>query len=247
MLKFLVQGGAVPFGYAPDMNGSDPLPCLRHHNPARQDVLPHHAYHYVRDQLPDVILSNTPPSSPLRRTRSCHAFFPDTPPPSPPLPPTPPLTPGTPRTGERATRAEGGNLEQVEMDEPSPPELPELCWPLPPRRHAPREEEEGGQEEQGEEEERDEEQQRRWRYIGTDLRNIADQFQFRYSKALETKSQRRRRRRERREEEVEEEDVEEGREEQGGALSLSIPSALTRCLSASFFLIICWRIVDKLH
>lgn len=131
--------------------------------------------------LPDVILSNTPPPSPLRRTRSCHAFFPDTPPPSPLQPPTPPLTQGSPGVGEGATRGEGEHFEQVrrhvEGGEPSlprSPDLPQLSWPLPsPRRpQAPREEEEGDEEEQ---------QQRRWRCMGSDLRKIADQFQLSHS------------------------------------------------------------------
>ncbi|XP_045104133.1 zinc finger CCCH domain-containing protein 4-like [Portunus trituberculatus] len=185
MFQFLVQGGAVPLGYMPDVNGSDSLPYL-HHRPAGQDY-----YHYVRDPLPDIIASNTPPESPLRRTRSCHAFFPDTPPPSPPPPPTSLLIPATPRAEEEGPMgAEGG------IDEASLLQLPKLSWPLPQRR--PRKEGEGGEEER-EVESQEEARRRRWRYIGIDLRNVADQFQFRHSKALETKTQSRRRRRRRRE------------------------------------------------
>ncbi|XP_050728131.1 proline-, glutamic acid- and leucine-rich protein 1-like [Eriocheir sinensis] len=264
MLNLLVHG-AVPFGYAPTMNDSDYHDL--HHYPYHHDSPQHHHHHlnrrdvnwqrvdYTRDQLPlpDLIPCNTPPPSPLRRTRSCHAFFPDTPPPSPHLPPTPPLTPASPRPTEGAIGATGENNQAGRQDEdPLPrvsPPLQPLSWPIPCRPRppmAPREEASGGEE--GEE-------RQTWRRIGADLRKIADQFQVTHAK-VRTKRTRKEEKKEKEnqgdedegEEDKEDDNKREEKEEEEqveGAVSISIPAALTRCLSASLLLLVCWRLVSK--
>lgn len=152
--------------------------------------------------LPDVILSNTPPPSPLRRARSCHAFFPEKTQIQPPSPLTPPATPGAAFDGDAGVEAAQASLSHIQevrrrllgSFSVSPRNLPQLSWPLP-RPHNPpsargatKEEVSGAPEmrrslRQELDGEALGEEQQRWRLVGGELRMVADQFQLNRSKA----------------------------------------------------------------
>lgn len=222
MLNFYVTC-AVPFGYIQDIDfDSEGIQSdmLWHNLETRRGLPP----------LPDVILSNTPPPSPLRRAHSYLSFFPEKPThalPTPPLAPpaldTPPLTPS--ETHARAASVEHiqevrRRLQNNHPEPQSPHTLPQLSWPLP------RPQEEGSQEEregnQGAEGERGDDE-RRWRMVGRDLQKIADEFQLHHGK------------------------VGVKRESEEETLNLSVPVALTRCLSASILFLVWWRLFNKFH
>ena len=144
--------------------------------------------------LPDVILSNTPPPSPLRRARSCHAFFPEKTEMQPPSPLTPPATPGVVSDGDGGVQALQTGLSHIQevrrrlrdSFSHNPLQLPQLSWTLP-RHQRPQSSRGSAREEansapertlrdEAEEVEQREEQQR-WRLVGGELRMVADQFQ----------------------------------------------------------------------
>ncbi|XP_045587781.1 uncharacterized protein [Procambarus clarkii] len=235
MLNILIHG-AVPFGYTTEMNNMDLFVTdeMYWENLQNRRGLP--------ATLPDVILSNTPPPSPLRRAQSYLSFFPEKSPHALPVLPTldtPPATPSDPTVGvARAASVgrleEGGRDESVktslehiqevrrrlQSDHPHPPNtLPQLSWPLPRPHRSPQRQGEESSLEDGDRAQDDEIQYRR---VGRELRKIADQFHVSNAK-VSTK---------------------EGDQEPA---SLRVPVALTRCVSASILALIWWRLFNKFH
>lgn len=248
---------AVPFGYTGELNDFDFFygdECLSAENMDWQNVP-----RGLIPALPDVILSNTPPPSPLRRAHSYHSFFPEksrtqtTTPLPPPSLETPPATPtarledgrnGPARTssvdrlmnGEESVKTGLEHIQEVRRRVQNDPhhqqDLPQLSWALPsPHHHPQRQVERGSSEDERESNQREtgnvqrgeaEEEQERWRRVGGDLRKIADQFQQKHDK-VETKS----------------------KDEE--SLNLAVPVSLTRCLTASIFFLVWWRLFNKFH
>ncbi|MPC40564.1 hypothetical protein E2C01_034125 [Portunus trituberculatus] len=190
--------------------------------------------------LPDVIISNTPPPSPLRRARSCHAFFPEKTETLPPSPLTPPATPGAVFDGEAGVQALQtglGHIQEVrrrlrDNNSLNPLQLPQLSWPLPahaqpqsnrgsvmeeaesaPERRAPMNEARGAG---------STEEHHHWRLIGGELRMVADQFQRNKSKAS-------------------------GKGSSEAAAHTVVPAVLGRCLAASLLCLVWWRLYNKLR
>ncbi|KAG0721540.1 hypothetical protein GWK47_046265 [Chionoecetes opilio] len=234
----LLHAGAVPFGYTSDKIECDFPGCFE------DCVTTSMSCHYIPDvrgtfPLPDVILSNTPPPSPLRRARSCHTFFPDKTETLPPSPLTPPATPGFTadrEAGVQALQTGLGHIQEVrrrwrDNSSHNPYHLPQLSWvlPRPPHRMSSRghvkedadvasetrslrDEAEGGHKEA----------QQRWRLIGADLRMVADQFQLNMSKVS-------------------------GKPRIEVAAHYVAPAVLGRCLAASLLCLVWWRLYNKLR
>lgn len=134
--------------------------------------------------LPDVITSNTPPPSPLRRSHSCLAFFHDKTQAQTSL--TPPVSSSLLQGNDAEVEAVEARLShihevrrQVQSDASSTAHLPHLSWVLPrlpsPSRHPGDQREE--EHRRGREDDESGERRRLWRHIGGDLRKMADQFQ----------------------------------------------------------------------
>ncbi|XP_063866694.1 uncharacterized protein LOC135103822 [Scylla paramamosain] len=234
----LLNAGAVPFGYTSDKIESD-FPGY-----IEDCISTGMSCHYVPDlrgtfPLPDVIISNTPPPSPLRRVRSCHAFFPEKTETLPPSPLTPPATPAV-FDGEPGVQALQTGLDHIQevrrrlRDNSSlnPLQLPQLSWPLPAHAHPQSNRRSVGEEAESAPERRapmDEsrgagsgEEHHRWRLIGGELRMVADQFQLNKSKAS-------------------------GKGSSEAAAHTVAPAVLGRCLAASLLCLVWWRLYNKLR
>ncbi|XP_063595106.1 uncharacterized protein LOC134772030 [Penaeus indicus] len=252
MMNLIVCAGAVPFGYTSEMNDCD-YQCFGYGDQCvttaemnwRNLQIPQ-----AQAPLPDVILSNTPPPSPLRRAHSYHFLFPE----ESPAPPAarsnksswaPPRRPPPARAQEEpqerdALRAGLGHIQEVRRTllreepprahhAPLPHDLPQLSWAVPRLQqasstsslpHARTCAHDGGP---GGERARAEgltEQERRWKHIGQDLRKLADQFTLDHAK-VGTK------------------------QDEEAPLSLSVPVAVTRCLTATILCLVWWRLLNK--
>ncbi|XP_068228964.1 uncharacterized protein [Palaemon carinicauda] len=124
MINLLLTCGAVPLGYTSELDSeydwsSSELCSVMETN--YQNLRGGH------QPLPDVILSNTPPSSPLRRAHSYHFLFPeksdDQPYPSRvalqravSFLPTPPPTPTSPQEGTRGNQSE--DIQRSRAEDP---------------------------------------------------------------------------------------------------------------------------------
>ncbi|XP_069995075.1 uncharacterized protein [Penaeus vannamei] len=205
--------------------------------------------------LPDVILSNTPPPSPLRRAHSYHFLFPEEataapaarsnkPSWAPPRRPPPARAQEEPQEEpqERAALATGlGHIQEVRRtllrEEPPrahhaplfPHELPQLSWAVPRLQqasstgslaHARARAHDGGPGGERARAEGASEQQRRWKHIGQDLRKLADQFTLDHAKVG-------------------------SKQDEEAPLSLSVPVAVTRCLTATILCLVWWRLLNK--
>nr|XP_053631421.1 uncharacterized protein LOC128687882 [Cherax quadricarinatus] len=259
MASVLLRACAMPFGFTSDMIDSDFTyegECIF------TDEMNWRTIQRSRGlaPLPDVILSNTPPPSPLRRAHSYLSFFPektihtlstsnlalDTPPPTP--------TPEACRS-TRTRAASFGNLvnweenlkvglkhirevrRRLHSEHPQhnpQHSLPQLSWPLPrPHRcpntphhrpnippHHPNHfyySQGQGESTQGEREEED-----RCRKAGRELRKIADNFQLNSAKVATKRSN-------------------------DASFNLAVPTALTKCITASLLCLIWWRLVNRLR
>ncbi|XP_050728726.1 uncharacterized protein LOC127004679 isoform X2 [Eriocheir sinensis] len=239
MLKLFLHG-AVPFGFRAPMDDEDAGYGDREHVDAGEE----RSRHLARAgtfPLPDVILSNTPPPSPLRRARSCHAFFPEKTQIQPPSPLTPPATPGAAFDGDAGVEAAQASLSHIQevrrrllgSFSVSPRNLPQLSWPLPrppnppSARGATKEEVSAAPEmRRNLRQELDGEvlgeEQQRWRLVGGELRMVADQFQLNRSKAS-------------------------GKASSEVAAHSAAPAILGRCLAASLICLVWWRLYNKLR
>ncbi|XP_042890460.1 uncharacterized protein LOC122265298 [Penaeus japonicus] len=254
MLSLIVCAGAVPFGYTSEMNDCD-YQCFGYGDQCvttaemnwRNLQIPQ-----GQAPLPDVILSNTPPPSPLRRAHSYHFLFPEeaAPPPTrsnksswvpPRRPPPAPRDPQQqqPQEGD-ALRTGLGHIQEVrrtilreERPHPHYPhhshDLPQLSWDVPRLHqasstsslpHARTYAHEDAPVREGGRTEGLTEQQRRWKHIGQDLRKLADQFTLDHAK-VGTK------------------------QNDEAPLSLSVPVAVTRCLTATILCLVWWRLLNK--
>lgn len=235
----LLNAGAVPFGYTSDKIESD-FPGYIEDYISTGMSCP-----YVPDlrgtfPLPDVIISNTPPPSPLRRARSCHAFFPEKTETLPPSPLTPPATPGAACDGEAGVQALQtglGHIQEVRRrlrdNSINPLQLPQLSWPLPahahpqPRRGSATAEAEAAPERRAAMSEArgagsSGQEHHHWRLIGGELRMVADQFQLNKSKTS-------------------------GKASSEAAAHTVVPAVLGRCLAASLLCLVWWRLYNKLR
>ncbi|XP_071524860.1 uncharacterized protein [Panulirus ornatus] len=227
MINSLLQAGAVPFGYTSDMRDSDPsVECI-----TTEIIWPD--YH-IRGlaSLPDVALSNTP----LRRPHS-YVTFPEKPCTEPaPAPPmsnldtTPIVTPaedqgrGVPaRVASVNSVASMRRTVSTKLDKPQVVEgLLQNGFLHPyPYHHLPQLPwsltHRHPPRHWGK---RENDQQRRWRHTGEDLRRMADRFQLTNAKVARKNSS-------------------------VVPPNLTIPEALTKCLSACLMCLVWWRLFNK--
>ncbi|XP_045130665.1 uncharacterized protein LOC123515843 [Portunus trituberculatus] len=182
MIK-LLQAGAVPFGFTSDMSeGDSPYPCGECSYALRMNW--RHDHRSQADGfrlLPDIITSNTPPPSPLPRSRSCLAFFHEKTHSQTSLaaPASSNTLNGSDVDGEARLSHVLEVRRHLHRDAPSTStaHLPHLTWVLP---HVPsfsRSLAKDGEEGRRRGRDEDGEQQRLWRQVGGDLRKMADQFE----------------------------------------------------------------------
>ncbi|XP_071524460.1 uncharacterized protein [Panulirus ornatus] len=234
MIKLFFHAGAVMYGYTSDMTDFD---CSVEFIPTPEMNWRDAQYLRGLAPLPDVIVSNTPPSSSLTRAHPC---VPERPSHAQSAPPTShhlnlnrPVQGGssspkhvfdgrqceeTIKTGVRHIQDVRRRLQSDVLLHTHPHHyLPQLSWRQFPRRHHPFQHQEDGDSGQGDEAE--EEDQRGT--VGRDLRKVADQFQATSAKVAAKRSV--------------------------APMSVAVPVAFAKCLSAFVLGLVWWRLFNKLR
>ncbi|XP_063595678.1 uncharacterized protein LOC134772572 [Penaeus indicus] len=271
MISLIAHAGAVPFGYTSEMDDCE-VQCFSYDD----HIIACETMSWMNSRasttglppLPDLITSNTPPASPLRRAHSYHFLFPEKPsaasrarrPPTPSAyvsrdtPPTPSLsTPtlspsrvGSPAREDERLTASLKHIQEVKQKVQKDPgfvdrrqsDLPQLTWEVPRYRDV-REAEEGEERgKRGDKGDGDKGEGRK-REDEKDSEETAQQRTWRLvGRDLRKLGD---------QFALKHAQRVDAKPNNNGYMSSAVPLTFTRCLSASILCLVWWRLLNKLR